>query len=42
LAVACAIATIEGIIEIEKTKNDRTLNHTVAIASVGIGTGASQ
>ncbi|GAB4209294.1 MAG: hypothetical protein Fur006_68930 [Coleofasciculaceae cyanobacterium] len=32
------IKTIEGIIEIEKTKNDRTLNHTVAIASVGIGT----
>lgn len=32
------IKTIEGIIEIEKTKNERTLNQTVAIASVGIST----
>jgi hypothetical protein len=32
------IKTIGGIIEIEKTKNERTLNQTVAIASVGIST----
>ncbi|MFP4099557.1 hypothetical protein [Coleofasciculus sp.] len=32
------IKTIAGIIEIEKTKNERTLNQTVAIASVGIST----
>ncbi|NEO30713.1 MAG: hypothetical protein F6K36_09825 [Symploca sp. SIO3C6] len=32
------IKTIEGIINIEKTKNERTLNKTVAIASVGIST----
>ncbi|NER97987.1 MAG: hypothetical protein F6J86_29775 [Symploca sp. SIO1B1] len=32
------IKAIEGIISIEKTKNERTLNQTVAIASVGIGT----
>jgi len=32
------IKTIEGIIEIERTKNERTLNQTVAIASVGIST----
>jgi hypothetical protein len=32
------IATIQGIIEIEKTKNERTLNNTIALASVGIGT----
>ena len=32
------IKTVEGIIEIEKTKNERTLNRTVAIASVGIST----
>ncbi|HEY9600512.1 MAG TPA: hypothetical protein V6C85_02815, partial [Allocoleopsis sp.] len=32
------IKTIEGIIGIEKTKNERTLNQTVAIASVGIST----
>ncbi len=32
------IKTVEGIIEIEKTKNERTFNRTVAIASVGIGT----
>lgn len=30
------IQTVEGIINIEKAKNDRTLNRTVAIASVGI------
>ncbi len=34
------IKTIGGIIEIERTKNDRTLNQTVAIASVGISTAA--
>ena len=32
------IKTIQGIIDIEKTKNERTLNKTVAIASVGIST----
>ncbi|MDY7013922.1 MAG: hypothetical protein SVX43_10070, partial [Cyanobacteriota bacterium] len=32
------ITTIQGIIEIEKTKNERNLNTTVAIASVGIST----
>jgi hypothetical protein len=32
------ITTIQGIIEIEKTKNERTLNNTIALASVGIGT----
>ncbi|NEO99602.1 MAG: hypothetical protein F6K58_13170 [Symploca sp. SIO2E9] len=32
------IKTIEGIINIEKTKNERTLNKTLAIASVGIST----
>lgn len=32
------IKTIGGIIEIERTKNERTLNKTVAIASVGIST----
>jgi hypothetical protein len=32
------IKTIGGIIEIERTKNERTLNRTVAIASVGIST----
>jgi len=32
------IKTVEGIIEIEKTKNERTLNQTIAIASVGIST----
>lgn len=32
------IKTVEGIIEIEKTKNERKLNQTVAIASVGIST----
>lgn len=32
------IATIQGIIEIEKTKNERTLNKTIAIVSAGIGT----
>jgi hypothetical protein len=32
------IKTVEGIIAIEKTKNERTLNKTVAIASVGIST----
>lgn len=32
------IKTIGGIIEIEKTKNDRTLNQTIAIATVGIST----
>lgn len=32
------IATIQAIIEIEKTKNERTLNNTIALASVGIGT----
>ena len=32
------IKTVEGIIEIERTKNERTLNKTVAIASVGIST----
>ncbi|NET61166.1 MAG: hypothetical protein F6K47_35070, partial [Symploca sp. SIO2E6] len=31
------IKTVEGIINIEKTKNERTLNKTLAIASVGIG-----
>lgn len=30
------VKTVEGIIEIEKAKNDRTLNQTIAIASVGI------
>jgi hypothetical protein len=34
------IKTIGGIIEIERTKNERTLNQTVAIASVGISTAA--
>ena len=29
--------TVEGIIEIEKTKNERKLNKTLAVASVGIG-----
>ena len=33
-----AIQTIEGIIEIEKAKSDRTLNVTIAVASVGIAT----
>ncbi|MGK7877328.1 MAG: hypothetical protein AB4426_29730 [Xenococcaceae cyanobacterium] len=32
------IKTMEGIIEIEKAKNERILSRTVAIASVGIGT----
>ena len=32
------IKTIQGIIDIEKTKNERILNQTVAIASVGIST----
>jgi hypothetical protein len=32
------IKTIGGIIEIERTKNERTLNQTIAIASVGIST----
>lgn len=32
------ISTIQGIIEIEKTKNERTLNKTIAIVSAGIGT----
>ncbi|WP_346293729.1 hypothetical protein [Sphaerothrix gracilis] len=32
------IKTVEGIIDIEKAKNDRTFNRTVAIASVGIST----
>ena len=32
------IKTIQGITDIEKTKNDRTFNRTVAIASVGIST----
>ena len=31
------IKTIEGIIEIEQTKNERSLNKTIAVASVGIG-----
>lgn len=31
------ISTVEGIIKLEKTKNERILNQTVAIASVGIG-----
>jgi hypothetical protein len=30
------IQTVEGIIEIERTKNERTLNDTIAIAGVGI------
>lgn len=30
------IQTVEGIIEIERTKNERTLNNTIAIAGVGI------
>ena len=34
--LATFIQTVEGVIEIEKAKNDRTLNQTVAIASVGI------
>ncbi|NJS09265.1 MAG: hypothetical protein HC789_02210 [Microcoleus sp. CSU_2_2] len=33
-----AIATIEGIIEIERAKSDRTLNVTIAAAGVGIAT----
>jgi hypothetical protein len=33
-----AIPSIQSIIELEKTRNDRTLNQTVAMASVGIGT----
>jgi len=32
------IKTVEGITDIEKTKNERTFNRTVAIASVGIST----
>ena len=32
------IITVQGIIDIEKTKNERILNKTIAIASVGIGT----
>lgn len=32
------IATIQGIIEIEKTKNERSLNKTIAVVSAGIGT----
>jgi hypothetical protein len=32
------ITTIQGIIELEKTKNERTLNNTIALASVGIST----
>ena len=33
-----AIQTIEGIIEIERAKSDRTLNVTMAAAGVGIAT----
>ena len=33
-----AIQTIEGIIEIERAKSDRTLNVTIAAAGVGIAT----
>ncbi|MEB3181932.1 MAG: hypothetical protein VKL59_23290 [Nostocaceae cyanobacterium] len=32
------IKTVQGIIDIERTKSDRQLNHTVAIAGVGLAT----
>jgi hypothetical protein len=33
-----AIQTIEGIIEIERAKSDRTLNVTIGVVGAGIGT----
>ena len=32
------IKTVQGIIDIERAKSDRTLNGTVAIVGVGLGT----
>jgi hypothetical protein len=32
------IKTVQGIIDIERTKNERTLNSTIAIAGVGLAT----
>ncbi|MGB7248897.1 MAG: hypothetical protein WBC73_08155, partial [Phormidesmis sp.] len=34
--LSASIQTVQGIIEIERTQNERVLNRTVAIAGVGI------
>ena len=32
------IKTIQGMIDIEQTKSDRTLNNTIAVAGIGLAT----